>query len=106
MKNKCRALQKIPHCAANGGRAQAPIPLLKSLLQFNLANLSVTGLKLAVARSHLSVAGFNLPDGKSHLPVARLGLQIAGRPLPDAGRHLSVGLFHLPVDLSLRAVDF
>jgi hypothetical protein len=58
-------------------------------------------------------AGFNLPDGKSRLPVARLVLQIAGRPLPDAKWHLSVGLFHLPtakchlpVGLSPRAVAF
>jgi len=102
MKNKCRALQKIPHCAENGGRAQAPKPLL----QFNLANLSATGLKLAVARSHLSVAGFNLPDRKSRLPIGKCFLSGNLLPLPDAKRRLSVGLLHLPFDLSPRAVDF
>jgi hypothetical protein len=75
--------------------------------------LAVEKSFLSVAVTPLPPAGFNLPDGKSHLPVARLVLQIAGRPLPDAGRRLSVGLLHLPtakrhlpVGLSPRAVDF
>jgi len=103
MKNKCRALQKIPHCAANGGRAQAPIPLLKSLLQFNLANLSVTGLKLAVARSHLSVAGFNLPDGKSPDWVCKLPDDLCRTP--DAICRLVYSIFQLIYRFVLLTFD-